>query len=355
MLALREYASRFVRSWWAGIGLVGGALGLFASLFGLDIPTWSWRGVVVFAIVVAGFRVFDDVCGERDAARAELAARDEGTGQPAQLSFEPRILEGRLFPSSDYVVVDSAERALVIRVAYALLTDDPQLDSDAQRGFEDAVAASALESLILEETTHLRRAGGDHWWRRTRPTRSSVVTVRRPRASTVSGDYDIEGQAVLNLHPAHTPWPTGWLLLVADVVVRPIKDDAGHAFTFQSLFAAAEVVVRALVDEIAPAVMERVAPDATPYSLTLLLQPQGMSLSEVVAFDWNDWDRAEDMGDAAGGQWFAPSAQVVADSRSRQEDLRRWFGRLLADSGYSGYEQDLGALVPVALPSPPAT
>jgi hypothetical protein len=346
-----------------GLGVVGGALGLVASVFALDVPAWSWRGVVALAVVLAGFRVFDDVRRERDAARDERdAARAELAGgvkavedEPEPRPFIPRLLEGRLFPSSMYPVVDSSERALVLRAAYALHSKDAQLDSGAQRAFENAVAASTLESWILDETTHVRRAGAEHWWRRVKPTRSSVVTVRRRRASTVADDYDVEGHAVLNLHPEHTPGLSGWLLLLADVVVRPTRDDAGRAFTYYSLYGAAEVVVRALVDEIAPAVLPLVGAKASPYSLTLLVQPQALALSDVVALDWHDWERAEDMDDASGGQWFAPSAEVVLETTRRQDDLRRWFGRLLADSGYSGYEDDLPMLVPVSLSPPPAT
>ncbi len=355
--SLREYLGRFVRSWWAGVGVAAGALGLVASVFDLDIPAWSWRAVVGVAVVVAGFRVFHDVRGERDAARAELAARDIAVaGDPEPHPFVPRLLEGRLFPSSMYPIIDSAERALVLRAAYALHADEARIDSEAQKAFEDALAASTLESWILDETTHIRRAGAEHWWRRAKPTRSSVVTVRRPRAATVAGDYDVEGHAVLNLHPEHTPAPTGWLLLVADVVVRPTSDDVGRrAFTYESLYAASEVVVRSLVDEIAPAVLPLAAAAATPYSLTLLVLPQALSLSDVVALDWHNWERAEDMDDIGGGQWFAPSAEVVLETKCRQDDLRRWFGRLLADGGYSGYERDLPKLVPVSLPPPSAT
>jgi hypothetical protein len=354
--SLREYLGRFVRSWWAGVGVAGGALGLVASVAGLDIPAWSWRAVVGVAVVAAGFRVFDDVRRERDAARAELATRElAGAGEPEPYPFVPRLLEGRLFPSSMYPVIDSGERALVLRAGYALHADGPRLDSEAQQAFEDALASSTLESWILDETTRLGRVGAEHWWRRSKPTRSSVVTVRRPRAPTVAGDHDVEGHAVLNLHPEHTPGPTGWLLLVADVVLRPTSDKTGRAFTYESLYGASEVVVRALVDEIAPAVQPLVAAAATPYSLTLLVLPQALSLSDVVALDWHNWERAEDMDDVGGGQWFAPSADVALDTKRRQDDLRRWFGRLLADSGYSGYEGDLPKLVPLSLPRPPET
>ncbi len=353
--SLREYLARFVRSWWTGVGIVGGALGLVASLSELDVPAWSWRGAVALAVAVAGFRVFDDVRRERDAARGELAVREAGTAAPAEPDFVPRLLEGRLFPSSNYPVVEGAERALVIRAGYALHAPEGRLDSDAKRAFEEAVAASTVESWILDETTNVRHAGVDHWWRRSRPTRSSIVTVRRPPAATVAGDYSVEGQAVLNLHPDHAAWPTGWLLLLADIVVRPTNGEVGRAFTYGSLFGAAEVVVRTLVDEVAPTVLEMVAPDATPYSLTMLIQPQGPSMEDVVALDWNHWERAEDMGDVGGGQWFAPSAEVVVDAQRREEDLRGWFGRLLADSGYADFEQDLQKLVTLSLPPPPRT
>jgi hypothetical protein len=51
--------------------------------------------------------------------------------------------------------------------------------------------------------------------------------------------------------------------------------------------------------------------------------------------------------------WFAPSVGAAVVRALRQEDLRQWFGRLLADSGFSEYEEDLAKLEPLALPPPP--
>jgi hypothetical protein len=207
--SLSEYLGIVIRTWWVRVSLLAGAVGLASELTNLVVPSYVWWILVGLAVVLAQFAAFHHVRAQRGELRAQIAA-EEAT--PAAPTFSPNLFEGRLFPTSFYPVLDSSERGFVIRgaLAFALSAGYDQLGSEAQKLFENTVAASAFEGWMQRQMDTIRRVPNDQWWKRIQPTRSQIVTVGRPAARLPHYDFTLAGHCVLNLKPGMQPWHAGY-------------------------------------------------------------------------------------------------------------------------------------------------
>jgi len=101
------------------------------------------------------------------------------------------------------------------------LDPEPILRSREQQEFEDAVATSTLESLVVDLTSPLRRTTSEASWRRVDPTMSWIVTLARPPATIIVDGWTADARAAVSLRHSISVAPLDWLILNMDVAIRP--------------------------------------------------------------------------------------------------------------------------------------
>jgi serine/threonine-protein kinase HipA len=297
--------------------------------------------------------VIDEIRSVVRARAAQLrpvAERPRGVPGPTTRSDEldPQLLAGRLSPSYYAPPAPSTEKALIVRVGMlARLPAELRLDTREQELFTAAVGASAIEEWFRGAAEPA--ATGAAPWRATEPTRSIVVTVRRPPVPMVPPAWTAEGRASISVRPFGS-FEAGraTALLVVDVVIRPVEetDEASRPLSPQGFFALLYATVTAVVDDVAPLTLDPiVAPDRYDVlAFDALVVANSLPLSRFVPLDWHTGTRAEGMYDASFGEWPLRSLRNVADPELRAETVRGWVGELYRESGFSGYEPALEAL-----------
>lgn len=354
--SLTEYLRIVVRTWWARVSFLAGAVGVASELTNLVVPSLVWWTIVGAAVVLAQFTAFHRVRGEREELRAQIEAAQ---ALPEAPTFMPDLFEGRLFPNSFYMAIEGSERAFVIRAALAFVMDGDyeQLGSEAQKLFEDTVAASAFEAWMQRQMDTIRAVPSEQWWERIQPTRSQIVTVGRPAARLPHNDFTLAGHCVINFNPGLQPGHLGYGELVASVILRPVENgDAekkGWPLSFDDLYEAITVLEAAVVDQIAPPVVSKVTgADMRPKSFALLAIANGGSVSDYIGINNHRWSRAAGSYDQTALWGRAASEEVIADPARRDREIKGWLARFLTDGGFSEFEADIERLQAPKLPEP---
>lgn len=346
--ALSEYATRVIQTWWARLSVGAGVVGLISELTNLVVPSWMWWLVVGVSAVFAQFTVFRHVRLQRDELTAQLAATQAPVEQPV---FVPNLLDGRIFPTSDYPVIESGERGFVVRgaLAFTLGSEHETLDSAGRQAFEDAVAASAIEGWFQEQVGVWRAVPHEQWWERVQPTRSQIVTVARAPARVPHYDFTLAGHCVLNLKPGLQPWHPGYGLLISSAILRPLDESEGAfgglPLSFDDLYRLLTIFEVALVDEIAAAVLPRIETNEwQPRAYAALAIANGGSVAEYVGLNHHHWPRASGSDDQNALYGCASNEQTLREPNARDAEIKSWLTRFLTDSGFSDFEVDVRRL-----------
>jgi hypothetical protein len=225
------------------------------------------------------------------------------------------------------------------------------IGSTDQQSFEDAVADSSFERWILEETAVRGRAGYEHFWSPVDPTRSWIVTLKRPPAAMIPEGWTLDARAVLNLQRTQVPHPTGWLRLHLDSVIRPTDAilDRHRPLSLQEFYEQLYVMLSTLLDEIGPAIFPQITGrhEYEPLSVGAVVIPSASMFNEFIPLGGQGWQRAEGSGDVSGAEWYPTSRDEVDEPDRRAESIRNWITRIARDSGFvRGYERDIELLQP---------
>jgi hypothetical protein len=389
----REYLRRVATSWWNVVTALGAALAILSGVSGVHTPWWVWFALIIGGLLLAQYQTFQKA-GARSskvaathleplmeahpdssaATPTESAAPGESAGAELQrrtvqtsplqaarakveaesMELEPMWLQGQMYPYMYSPVVDATEKALATRVAITVqMPAKPEvgIGSSDQQAFEDAVADSSFERWILDETTVRRRPGFMHFWRPVDPTRSSIVTLKRPSAAMVPDGWTLDARAVLNLQLTQVPHPAGWMRLHLDSVIRPTDAilDRHRPLSLQEFFEQLYVMLSALLDEIGPAIVPRIIarPAHEPLSVGAVVIPSASMFNDYFPLGGRGWQRAEGSGDVPGAEWYPTARNEVADANRRAESIRKWMTKIVRDSGFvRGYERDIELLQP---------
>lgn len=353
--SLSEYLRIVVRTWWARVSLLAGAVGLASELTNLVVPSYLWWILVGLAVVLAQFTAFHHVRAEREELRAEIA---EEEAIPEAPTFTPNLFDGRLFPTSFYPVIESSERGFVIRgaFAFALPPGYDQLGSEVQKLFENTVASSAFEGWMQRQMDTIRRVPNDQWWERIQPTTSQIVTVGRPAACLPHYDFTLAGHCVLNLKPGIQPWHAGYGEVLASAVIRPADADEstrGLPLSLQDLYDAINIIEAALVGQIVPSLVEKITgAEMRAMSFALLAIANGGGVSDYVGLNHHHWPRASGSYDRMALYGSVASEETLNDSALREQEIKGWLARFLTDGGFSDFEPDIERLQASKLPEP---
>lgn len=301
----------------------------------------GWHAPVVDRIAEIASRRAAQLAAARTSIRLPVAP-------PSEVPLDTRILSGRVYPYTYNPAVNSAERALAVRSAYLVEIAGPlgdiRLGTSEQDAFERAVADSSLERYALAATDPAPRPP----WRATDPTRSSVITVRRPGVPLRSPGWSLDERASVATNFRNAgPGPT--LLFVADIVVRPTADaDETPPLAARALFSGFWALAEALTVEVAPAMVRALpgGPAFVPLAFDALLFASGSPLGDYVRFELGGASRAEGSYDVSGGEWPVESLRSLQDRDRRAATIREWIGSVLRESGWKAYEPALEELAP---------
>ncbi len=308
-----------------------------------------------------GVETITDKLEQRVRGRSSVVLEDARESEPAAL--DPSYLRGQMLPYSYSPIVSSDEHALVSRVALVAAvptTPEPTLRPATQQVFEDALAGSLLESFMLELTEPLGRADPEDWWRLASPTTTRVITATRPAAKMQVSGWTAEARSAISLVPQASVAPLGWLTIHADIAIRPLVAtpvvDEWIPLSLDDLFGLIYVPLGALLDEVAPAVLEAITGNALELmSVSCLLLPHGDVLSRYVRLDLDARGRVEGATDAHAVDWYPTSLAQIATPEARAVAIRDRIERLFVDGGFRGFETALERLTPPRLASPPPT
>jgi hypothetical protein len=354
--SLAEYLGAVARTWWARVTLLVSAAGLASELTNIVIPSVVWWVLVGVAIVLAQFTAFHRVRAERERLRAKIAA-DEAP--PAPTTFVPDLFEGRLFPTSNYPVIESGQTGLVIRgaLAFSLDGEHDQIGSSVQKLFEDHVASSAIEGWLQRQMDTRHAVPSEQWWTRVQPTRSQIVTLARPAAKFPLYGYSLSAHCTVNSNPGLHPWHAGYGELIASIIIRPVEQTEdgiqGNPLSFEDLFVALVVLQAALVDQIAPTMVQSVTgSELKPRSFASIAIANSGSVSDYVGLSHYHWPRADGSYDQNALYGRVASNAVLTDPAERTREVKGWLARFLTDGGYSDFEADIERLQTPTLPQP---
>lgn len=357
--SMTEYLTSVIRSWWARVSVAAGLVGLASEVTNVVVPSWVWWAVVGVGVVLAQFTAFNNVRRQREELAAQLAAMEPPAEPPI---FVPDLLQGRIFPGSDYPVIESSERGLVIRaaLAFGLEAEHEPLTSELQQLFEDTVAASTFEGWLQAQTDVIRAVPEAQWWERVQPTRSEIVSVARAPAKFPHHDLTLAAHCVLHLKPGLQPRHPGYGVLIASAVIRPLGEAEtrpdGRPLSLEGLYEGLTVIEAALVDQVAPGVLARLTRrEFQPRAFAVLAVANGGGVADYIALNHYQWRRAAGSFDPNALYGEAASELAVRDPDARDHETRRWLTRFLSDAGFSGFEQDVERLPRPTLRQPRPT
>jgi hypothetical protein len=284
------------------------------------------------------------------------APSTERPGATSRRRLEPAFLLNHIQPWISSPAISSDERALAIRAALAgaiRTSPEPYLTPREQQAFEDAVAESSLERLMVELTEHGGRGTAGRLWRRVDPTNTWIITLSRPPLPRVMyAEFSVEGHASVSLRPVPGASTGEWLILCLDVVIHPpgVDDErsGGTPLNLNDFHSLLYAPLSALL-EVSPAMLSPLNEgDPEILSIGCLLIPNGGGLDEYVRLGIYASDRAHGAPDPSAIQWFASSFDEIASPEARLETTRRLLERFFIDGGYSGYEEAIDRLSPPA-------
>jgi hypothetical protein len=383
---LRTYVRTVALSWWNLMAVAGATLAIVGGVTGIDTPWWLWLALILGGVVLAQAQAATKAVhgGEaKELGPSELVAIDEAevveltptgfheavspvaalgayeaaspsrspSGPTRLRELDPTILRGRVYPYMYSRVVDPTEKALPVRVALAARIPSDvaaEIESDGHQAFEDAVATSVIERWILSQTT-LGRPDYQHLWEPVDPNTSWIATLRRPPVRLMQKGWTLDAQAAVISRATSTPGVGGWLTMTLDTVIRPTEQEMERSrpLSFEELYELAYVMTSAMLDEIGPAVSMGIVGEYDLLSLATLIMPTAGSFGEFVPLDWINGQRATGTGDVPGAEWYPASRDEIDDPDARAESLRRWFKKILRDSGFiRGYDADIARLKP---------
>ena len=183
--SFKEYIPTVVRSWWAIIGFLVGALGIASGVSGNTIllPYWAWLIIGTIALIVAQFLAYHKVRKQRDEARGEVTSVISELesniinlgGQSTNMArlfwrLGQRFLDG-MYPNSIFSNIHTifqeanpdecheAERRLMFKLRSAKLIRDDQRQH-LRTGYTVIITTDLGASVINE----LDRKWGDSSW-----------------------------------------------------------------------------------------------------------------------------------------------------------------------------------------------
>jgi TIR domain len=281
------------------------------------------------------------------------------TGQPGTASsrqLDPAYLINHIQPWMSSPAISSDERALAIRAALAgaiKTSPAPYLTPRDQEAFEDAVAESSLERLLVDLTEHGGHRAHGRPWRRVDPTNTWIITLsRRSRPRVMYAEFSVEARASVSLRPVPGAGTGEWLILYLDVVIRPPgADDERSGGTPLSLDDFHSLLYRPLsaLLEVAPAVLSPLNDGTrTPDILSVgcLLIANGGGLEDYLRLGIYASDRAHGASEPSVIQWFASGLDEIALPEARLATTRQLLERFFIDGGYIGYEGAIDRLTP---------
>ncbi|HEY3462561.1 MAG TPA: toll/interleukin-1 receptor domain-containing protein [Gaiellaceae bacterium] len=300
------------------------------------------------------------------ADKLERRVRGASAPEPAAPTtrLEPSILRGRVLPHSYSATIQSEDHAFSSRVVIAASVPtepEPTLRRAEQELFEDALAASQIESFLQELTRRGRRPEPEHAWRLVDPTRTSVITVARPLARMAAVDgFAVEARAAVNLRHQPTVVPLGWLLLHVDIVIRPEHEQRPDVIepiplSLDDLFKLVYVPLTAVLNEIAPALLPAVTgKQADVLAVDCVVMPHSDLFTRYVPLDRYASDRISGSNGPYAIDWYPSSLDEIATPEARTAAIRARIEELFIDGGYRGFEPELERLNSSAI-SPPAS
>jgi hypothetical protein len=292
-----------------------------------------------------------------DRVRDETGGGAPTTEQPGTASGRPLergYLLNHIQPWMSSPTISSDERALAIRAALAgaiRTNPEPYLTPREQQAFEEAVAGSPLEKLMVELTEHGGLRTRERLWQRVDPTNTWIITLSRPPLPRVMyAEFSVEARASVSLRPVPGAGTGKWLILCLDVVVQPPGADdersGGTPLSLDDFHSLLYGPLSALL-EVAPAVLSPLNEGATEIlSVGCLLIPNGGGLEDYLRLGTYASGRAQGASDSSAIQWFASSLDEIASPEARLATTRRLLERFFIDGGYSGYEEAIDRLSP---------
>lgn len=289
-----------------------------------------------------------------------LPAADPEPAPPVLPTLDRNILRGRVYPYMYAPSVESTEAALAVRGALAFRIPrepEPILDSRTERAFEDALANSSLEGWLLSETSLTGRSSEKHWWRSVDPTRSTIVSLLRPRAPVVVEGWTLEGRASISIRPQPSIDPPGWAIMTMDTVLRPDPDVAERGtrpLALEEFYELLFTILSTLLDEITPNVLPLITGPGLNelLSVAFVAIANGLRFSDFVSLDRAHWRRAEGAYDPLGGEWEPNDYSDIEGTEQRADLIRGWIKKLLRDAGIRGHEDDIDRFPLPALRTP---
>jgi TIR domain len=280
----------------------------------------------------------------------------EQSGRTSLGALEPTYLLNHIQPWTSSPSISSEERVLAIRTALAgsiRTSPEPYLTPREQQAFEDAVAESSLEGLMVELTEFGGRRAPEGLWRRVDPTNTWVITLSRPPQPRVMyEEFSVEARASISLRPVAGEGTGAWLVLYLDVVIRPqgpeVERSGGTPLSLDDFHNLLYAPLSALL-EVAPALLSPLN-DGDPEILSVgcLLIPNGGGLDEYVRLGTYASARAHGAPDPSAIQWLASNLDEIASPEALLTTTHRLLERFFIDGGYSGYEKAIDRLRPAA-------
>ena len=190
--SLKEYIPAVVRSWWAIIGFLVGALGIISGVLGNNIllPYWAWLTIGTIALMWAQFLVYHEVRKQRYTVESIISDLESGIislgGQSIKMAelfwkMGDHFLEGiqpGSIPGDIYKVVEGADKDECNKAWGNLKNRLRLLDliCDAQRphphkgtGYR-VIVTTSLGASVLNE---LNKKWGDSPWPPSAPEQGS--------------------------------------------------------------------------------------------------------------------------------------------------------------------------------------
>lgn len=307
----------------------------------------GWHVGVIDRVVEVAERRLDQVRARSQSAPVRPGERSEAEPvRELEQRLDQQLLFGRVYPYMFNPSISSIDVALVLRGAYAFAFDlvpELRFGSSEQAAFEDAVNSSTLERFV--EVLSNERVPRE--WRATDPTRSNVVTMRRPSSPSIAAGWSIEARFSIMTQQFGVPTGEATALAIADLVIRETDDtDGSRPLSMQDLFDGYWVLVDALVTEVVPQLAAHLPgePTVDPAAFNAVLTASGRPLSSFVPLDWLGRVRAENMSDVIGGEWPVQSFDQLLDPAKRRIMIREWIDGIHRDSGWSGHEAGVAML-----------
>ncbi len=358
---MREYLRQVLTSWWNLITVAGALIAIVSGVSADAVSPVVWIALIVVGVVLAQAHAYrgafekhrhTEVLGPGASELPRRTSTDVvqtlSADQPSSPVLDPTLLRGRFAPSMYLADVRDAEEALMIRFVLAgrvRRVPAPELGSEQEREFKEAVDSSTFERWVLDATHRVAPLG---LWRSVDPTGSIIVSLLRPDAPVAGGAWTIEARASINLRPVMSMEPPGYGVMTLDATFRPSDDHASpdrtnvKAMSLEELDALLYIMLSSGIDQVAPTAFGYDPSTKGLVSVTCHIVVRGHnSLGDYVPLERAAWQRAEGTRDVLGGDWSPESYDEIASPERRSALVRSWIKQLLRNSGFRGHEGDI--------------